>query len=103
MERTIKSYFSYYFCHFFSHSFCLSKEEKGKIKQKYNASIYERIRPSWKSEYFSDIGQRFWNQSEEKESSTDTNKDDKMERIKALPFGDIKRYQEYDNSWYYEK
>lgn len=75
-----------------------SKEKKHKVKEKNNTTIDKDISSARKPENMSDKTECLRNKGEEKESSSDSEKNQKMERIKSLPFCNIECNNEYDNS-----
>lgn len=75
-----------------------SKEKKHKVKEKNNTTINKDISSARKSENMSNKAERFRNNGKEKKSSSDSEKNQKMERIKSLPFCDIESNNEYNNS-----
>ncbi len=83
--------------------FCLSQKEEDKIEEKSDSCIDEHIRSSRYPEYMPDIIERGWNEGKKKQSSSDSEKYEKMQRIESFTTSDIIGCIGYDASWDDEK
>ncbi len=85
----LESELSSYFGELFVIPFCLSQEEEYEIEEECNPRIDKHISTTCRAEYMTDRVQCFWDKCKEEESSSNGEKDEKMQRIEPFTTSNI--------------
>lgn len=80
-----------------------SKQEKYKVEQKYNCRVYQSISTSLYTNNMPNSIKYGGEKSKKQKTESNTNKYNKMERIKPLSTCYIKRDDQNNGSWYNEE